>query len=100
MFYRHRSAADAEPLSTLVHQTAMYYEDRLGGGQFAAVRLAGAAGAAAEPARAEIAKRLEMAVEPVDPRASVGIGDRAATPEALDAMTAVVGVLLRERLAA
>ena len=41
MFYRHRHAIDEEPLGALVHQTAMYHEDRLGGQKFARVWLCG-----------------------------------------------------------
>ena len=51
MFYRHRAAVDDEPLSALVHQTAMYHEDRLGGTQFSRVWLCGG-GAVADEARA------------------------------------------------
>ena len=42
IFYRNRAAADENELAELVHQTAMYHEDRLGGGGFARVILAGA----------------------------------------------------------
>src|SRR4029079_19524764 len=31
LFYRHRTAVDEESLSSVVHQTAMYHQDRLGG---------------------------------------------------------------------
>ena len=41
--FRNRTAASEQDLVELVHQTAMYHEDRLGGGGFARVVLAGAA---------------------------------------------------------
>ncbi len=70
MFYRHRASIDEEPLSALVHQTAMYHEDRLGGSAFARVWLCGAALAdvGAERVRREIGDRLGVAAETVDVR--------------------------------
>ena len=67
MFYRHRHAIDEEPLGALVHQTAMYHEDRLGGQKFARVWLCGSsydAGGAA--IHKEISQRLGVQAEPVD----------------------------------
>ncbi len=57
IFFRNR-AADAEGgIADLVHQTAMYYEDRLSGTGFARVVLAGAAldAAGAEAVRQSLA---------------------------------------------
>jgi Tfp pilus assembly PilM family ATPase len=95
-FYRHRAHADDEPLGSLVHQTAMYHEDRLGGGGFGRVWLAGT-GSRADGARREIAARLNMPVENVDVRPAVSIVSSAdAAPELLDALAAPVGILVRE----
>lgn len=95
-FYRHRAHADDEPLGSLVHQTAMFHEDRLGGGGFGRVWLAGS-GSRAEGARREIAARLDVPVDSVDVRAAAPIEASAtATPELLDALAAPVGILLRE----
>lgn len=100
MFYRHRVAVDQEPLSALVHQTAMYHEDRLGGEKFARVWLSGAA-SATEAARADIAQRLGVPAENVDVRPAAAFREPVAvTAEVLDALAASVGVLLRERRAA
>lgn len=97
MFYRHRASVDEESLGSLVHQTAMYHEDRLGGGTFARVWLSGA-GQAADDARWQIAGRLGVPVEPIDIRPAADIRDsQTATPEVLDALTAGVGMLIRER---
>lgn len=103
MFYRHRAAVEEEPLGALVHQTAMYHEDRLGGSQFARVWVCGAALApgGAEQARKEITDLLDVPVEAVDIRPAAELRDRVgASPELLDALAAPVGVLLRERKAA
>ena len=103
MFYRHRPAVDEEPLSALVHQTAMYHEDRLGGSRFARVWVSGAAllPGGADQAKKELADRLDVPVESVDIRPAAELRDRVgASPELLDALAAPVGVLLRERKAA
>jgi type IV pilus assembly protein PilM len=102
MFYRHRhrAAVDEEPLRALVHQTAMYHEDRLGGSRFARVWLCGV-GSGAEDARRQISGRLGVPVQSVDVRPAIGGTDRlTASPEALDALAAPVGILIRERTAA
>ena len=103
MFYRHRPTVDAEPLSALVHQTAMYHEDRLGGSQFARVWVSGAALApgGVDRARREITDLLGVPVEAVDIRPAANLRDQVgASQELLDALAAPVGVLLRERTAA
>jgi Tfp pilus assembly PilM family ATPase len=103
MFYRHRAAVDEEPLSVLVHQTAMYHEDRLGGTKFTRVWLCGSSFMqdSADEARREIADRLGVPAETVDIRPAAGLRDRATVPlEVLDVLAAPVGVLLRERKAA
>lgn len=102
MFYRHRPIVEDEPLSALVHQTAMYHEDRLGGTRFSRVWLCGGGvGREAEQARAEIQKRLGVPVEPVDIRSVADLGGRInASTDVLDALAAPVGVLLRDRKAA
>lgn len=67
VFHRHRAHADDEPLSALVHQTAMYHEDRLGGGQFVRVVIAGGASdASRDLARREISDRLQVPVQSME----------------------------------
>jgi Type IV pilus assembly protein PilM len=104
IFYRNRPAEGAaHDMGDLVHQTAMYFEDRLGGGRFARVVLAGASshGAAADGMRAQIEERLGTRVDLLDVRGAVTLRDRiAAGPELLDAIAPAVGVLLRDRAAA
>jgi len=104
IFFRNH-AADAEgTLADLVHQTAMYYEDRLRGAGFARVVLAGVAGAGArqvadlDQARRRLEERLATTVETVDPRLAAALTDRiTAAPALLDTLAPLVGLLLRDR---
>jgi hypothetical protein len=101
IFYRNRPAEGAvHDMGDLVHQTAMYFEDRLGGTRFDRVVLAGGAtyGPDADHLRHQIEERLGTRVEPLDIRGGVRLRDRiAAGPELLDALAPAVGVLLRDR---
>jgi Tfp pilus assembly PilM family ATPase len=98
LFYRHRTAVDEESLGSLVHQTAMYHEDRLGGGTFSRVWISGDE---AIQARHEVGQRLGLEASTVDIRGGMGLGRGfEATQELLDALAAPVGVLLREWRAA
>lgn len=100
MFYRHRLAVDDEPIGALVHQTAMYHEDRLGGARFSRVWLCGSAWAdgGGDAMRREISQRLGVQADAVDVRAAASLRDRI-TPGAqvLDALAAPLGLLVRER---
>lgn len=102
MFYRHRLAVEEEGLSALVHQTAMYHEDRLSGTRFSRVWLCGGGvGESAEQARREISARLKVPVEAVDVRTATEMGGRMGlSTDVLDALAAPVGILLRDRKAA
>jgi Tfp pilus assembly PilM family ATPase len=110
IFFRNRVAAGEEnegTLPDLVHQAAMYYEDRLSGGGFARVFLTGAAGAGghheldAEQLRRSLQERLGTAVESIDPRHAAALTDRIdAGPALLDTLTPLVGLLVRGRDAA
>lgn len=104
IFFRNRAADADGTLADLVHQTAMYYEDRLSGAGFARVILAGAAGAGPphqgdiEPLRRNLEDRLATAVETADPRAAAALTDRiTAAPALLDTLAPLVGLLLRHR---
>ena len=104
ILFRNRAAETEGTLADLVHQTAMYYEDRLKGGGFARVVLAGAATAGPAQAgdiddlRRSLEERVAMTVETIDPRAAAAIADRiGATPTLLDTLAPLVGLLLRDR---
>jgi Tfp pilus assembly PilM family ATPase len=98
MFYRHRTAVDEESLGSLVHQTAMYHEDRLGGGGFARVWLSGG-GPSTDAARAEVSARLNVSVGTFDIASAAGVRDRAGSTDLADTLAAPVGILIRERAA-
>jgi Type IV pilus assembly protein PilM len=104
VLFRSRGADAEGTLADLVHQTAMYYEDRLNGGGFSRVLLSGASAtgvrqsADVDQIRRSLEERLGKTVEAVDPREAVGLTDRVtATPVFLDTLAPLVGLLLRDR---
>ncbi len=103
IFFRTRASDKDDDLADLVHQTAMYHEDRLGGGGFARVVLAGASLRGPEVAdllRRELEARLGTRVEALDFRNTVALRDRIApAPELLDSLAPAIGLILRERVA-
>lgn len=102
IFFRSRGADGEGTLADLVHQTAMYYEDRLSGAGFRRVMLSGASGAGdAEGLRRGLADRLATTVETVDATLAATLTDRvSAGGELLDTLAPLVGLLLRHREAA
>lgn len=102
IFFRHRGAEGDESLADLVHQTTMYYEDRLAGRGFGRVVVAGATNGpdgatGAEAMRRSLEARLGARVEAVDPRAVASLADRiSASPDLLDRLAPLVGILVRE----
>jgi Tfp pilus assembly PilM family ATPase len=101
VFFRNRAVGAEADLADMVHQTAMYHEDRLGGGGFARVVLVGASLAGpdqAERLRRGIEERLGGRVEMLDVRGAATLRDRiTVTPTLLDTLAAPVGILARER---
>ena len=104
MFFRNRATETDGTLADLVHQSAMYYEDRLEGAGFSRVILAGAAVAGAPQSgdidlvRRSLEDRLKTPVETVDPRTAAALTDRiTAAPALLDTLAPLVGLLLRDR---
>jgi Tfp pilus assembly PilM family ATPase len=92
IFFRNRAEGSDESLPDLVHQTAMYYEDRLAGGGFARVVVAGigadsaAPGSAAwtlEEVRRQVEAKLGVQTETVDPQRVARFSDRIAADPAL-----------------
>jgi hypothetical protein len=103
VFFRNRGSAGHAELADLVHQTAMYHEDRLGGGGFARVIITGASLRGPEHAewlRRSVEERLGSRVETLDFRSAAALRDRIRVgPELLDALAPSIGMLLRERVA-
>ena len=105
MFFRNRASGTDGTFTDLVHQTAMYYEDRLGGAGFERVLLAGGAAGHQESdvaqVRRSLEERLTRPVECVDPRRAAALTDRiSAAPALLETLAPLVGLLLRGREAA
>jgi Tfp pilus assembly PilM family ATPase len=103
ILFRSRAADEEGTLADLVHQTAMYYEDRLQGSGFNRVLLSGAWVAGARHSadvdhiRRSLEERLGKAVEAVDTRNAVAFADRiSASPSWMDTLTPLVGLLLRD----
>jgi type IV pilus assembly protein PilM len=118
IFFRSLQADTEGDLADVVHQTAMYYEDRLHGSGFTRIVLSGAAltadeeasalhvpsdreqtgiSADVEPLRRTLEARLSAPVDTVDPRTAAALTDRiVAGPALLDALAPLVGVILRE----
>lgn len=84
IFFRTRQLESDGDLADVVHQTAMYYEDRLEGARFARVVLSGGTARGAE-AGERLRRNLEER-----------LGVKVAT---LDALAPAAGVILRERVA-
>jgi type IV pilus assembly protein PilM len=114
IFFRTRQLEGEGDLADVIHQTAMYHEDRLAGARFARVVLSGAS---ARPStggvensaealergarlRRSLEERMGAKVEALDFRGTAAMRDRiSAAPELLDALAPAVGVVLRERVA-
>ena len=107
VFFRNRTNEGDGSLADLVHQTAMYYEDRLSGGGFGRVVLAGAGlltgdrgDEHAERVRRTLQERLGTEVEAIDPRQVAALTARiTAGPDVLDTLAPLVGLIARERAA-
>jgi Tfp pilus assembly PilM family ATPase len=103
IFFRNRAAETDGTLADLVHQTAMYYEDRLKGAGFARVLLAGAASGASQTGdidefRRSLQQHVTMTIDAVDWRAAAALTDRiTAAPPLLDTLAPLVGMLLRDQ---
>jgi type IV pilus assembly protein PilM len=101
IFYRTRGEESEGSVADLVHQTAMYYEDRLQGQRFSRVLLSGGSTVAgADHLRRELSERLGLDVVAVDPFHAASPAARlGASPSLADALAPGIGILLRERAA-
>src|SRR5260221_13013266 len=108
IYFRTRRLESEADLADLVHQTAMYHEDRLSGGRVARVVLSAASARGADaPAdaaernarlRRSLEERMNVKVEALDFRGTAAMRDRiSAGPELLEALApAARGVLRRQ----
>ena len=99
IFFRTRPEGEEESLSDVVHQTAMYYQDRLSGQGFARVYAGGATrlpGAVAM-ARRDLEARLGHAVESIDVTNIAEPAARMAGAEAQPGLAPLLGMLLRSK---
>lgn len=99
VFYRNAPAQGEEDLANFVHQTTMYYEDRLGGAGFGRVIVAGAGehhdGDALHQA---LAARVTCSVEAIDPTGAATLKNRRGIDSAtLEALASPLGLLVRRR---
>lgn len=103
VFFRNRAGAAGDEIADLVHQTAMYHQDRLGGGAFARVIMAGASaqGATFSAGLREAVQRwLQAPVTALTLGDAVAFRDRIeAGPEVAGRVGPAVGALLRDRVA-
>lgn len=91
--------ANRDALGDLVHRTAMYYEDRLGGSGFSRALVAGDAMTPDGVSAIErvVSDRLGVPVEPIAGRIAPLVPERTTPdPAALDELAAPLGVLLPE----
>lgn len=100
IFFRNSSEGDQDALQDVVHQTAMYYQDRLDGRGFGRVLLGGIGRTpgAVDHARRNIEEHMGTSVEPIDPTRAAQLTDRIhATPELMATLSPLIGMLLRSR---
>jgi Tfp pilus assembly PilM family ATPase len=98
IFFRNRGADADGTLVDLVHQTTMYYEDRLQGAGFSRAILAGATATDLDELRRSIEERVKSPVDLIDPTGAAALTDRiTAAPTLLGTLAPLVGLLLRDR---
>ncbi|HSK08290.1 MAG TPA: pilus assembly protein PilM [Vicinamibacterales bacterium] len=104
IFFRNRSEGTDETLADLVHQTAMYYEDRLGGsGGFSRVLVAASSSGDGGPGgidalARQVEERLRVRTQMFDPTGIARFADRIGADQAvLRTVTPLLGVLARGR---
>jgi type IV pilus assembly protein PilM len=98
IFFRNRPEGEEEPLADLVHQTTMYYQDRLAGSGFSRVFMGGGGRVpgALDHARRSLEDRLGVSIEAIDPTKVATLNDRiGVTPELMDVLAPLAGIMMR-----
>jgi type IV pilus assembly protein PilM len=100
IFFRNSAEGDGEGLADVVHQTTMYYQDRLTGQGFKRVLLGGMgkSAGALDQMRQALSERLGSAVEMIDPTRAAALTDRiTASADVVSSLAPLVGVMVRSR---
>jgi type IV pilus assembly protein PilM len=100
IFFRNKGEGEGDTLSDLVHQTTMYYQDRLSGQGFTRVLVGGTGrpGGDLEMARRGLEERLGVPVETIDPTRVATLTDRVTvTRDVMAHLAPLVGMMLRTR---
>ena len=98
ILFRNRAADDEEQLADVLHQTRMYYEDRLNGTGLARATFCGHG--QGDELRQMLQERIAVPIETIDPRQAAALTDRiGASPALLETLAPLVGMLLRDRQA-
>jgi len=100
IFFRNRGEGEGDALADLVHQTTMYYQDRLSGQGFTRVLVGGTGrpGGDLEMARRGLEERLGVPVEIIDPTRVAMLTDRiTVTRDVMARLAPLVGMMLRTR---
>jgi type IV pilus assembly protein PilM len=100
IFFRNRGEGEGDALADLVHQTTMYYQDRLSGQGFSRVLVGGTGrpGGDLEMARRGLEERLGVPVETIDPTRVAKLTDRiSVTRDVMARLAPLVGMMLRTR---
>jgi hypothetical protein len=98
IFFTNRAEDDPDALADVVHQTAMYYQDRLGGQGFTRVFLGGHGrnATAVATARRDLEQRLATVVEPIESTRAATMGEGIpVAPAVMSTLAPLVGVLVR-----
>ena len=100
IFFRNKGEGEGDTLADLVHQSTMYYQDRLSGQGFTRVLVGGTGrpGGDLEMARRGLEDRLGVPVETIDPTRVAAFTDRiTVTRDVMARLAPLVGMMLRTR---
>ncbi len=100
IFFRNSVEGDGLALADMVHQTTMYYQDRLAGEGFRRVLLGGVGRAPGilDQMRHALGERLGAQVEVIDPTRTASLTDRiTVAPDVMATLAPLVGVMVRTR---
>lgn len=98
VFYRNRAEGEQESLGDLVHQTTMYYQDRLAGSGFSRVLVSGVGrhAGAVESVKRSVQEHLGLAVVPVEPAKIAALTDRiSVSVDVMDVLGPLIGISMR-----